>query len=136
METRELLKKEVETKFAKLAVETTPGTLDRYPAVPSPITVDTRELLKKEVETTPGILERYPAVPRPTTVDTRELLKNEVETRFCRFGDEIKGRIEDANSLGSIKLLIYFSRPAVVEIRFGEESKSRRFAVETKFKRL
>ena len=77
METKELLKKEVETRLAKLGVETTPGTLDRYPAVPRPITVDTKELLRKDVE-----------------------------TKFCRFGDEIKGSIEEANSVGSINELI------------------------------
>ena len=48
----------------------------------------------------------------------------------------MKGRIDDANSAGSMKLLIYLSSPAVVEIRFGEESKLRRFCVETKFRRL
>ena len=67
METRELLRKEVETRLAKLAVETTPGTLERYPAVPRPLTVETKELLKNEVETrlaklgvetTPGTLDK------------------------------------------------------------------------------
>ena len=57
-------------------------------------------------ETTPAILDRYPAEPKPTTVDTRELLRKEVETRLARFGVEINGRIEEANSAGSIKELI------------------------------
>ena len=99
-------------------------TLDRYPAEPKPTTVDTRELLKKEVETklsklgdetTPGTLERYPALPRPLTVDTRELLKKEVETKLARLGVEIKGRIDEANSVGSINELIKVWSPSVVE---------------------
>ena len=48
-------------------------------------------------------------------VDTR-LVRLAVETKFNKLGVEIKGRIEDANSLGSIKLLIYVSRPAVVDL--------------------
>jgi hypothetical protein len=44
-----------------------------------------------------------------------------VETIPVRFGMEIKGRMEDASSAGSMKLLMYRSRPAVVEMRFGEE---------------
>ncbi len=59
-------------------------------------------------------------------VETK-FIKLAVETRLVRFGVEIKGRIDDANSAGSIKLLMYRSRPAVVEIRFGDESKLRRF---------
>ena len=35
-----------------------------------------------------------------------------------------------------MKLLIYLSSPAVVERRFGDESKLRRLAVETKFIKL
>ena len=50
-----------------------------------------------------------------------------VETKLVRLGMEMKGRIDDANSAGSMKLLMYCSRPAVVEIRFGDESKLRRF---------
>jgi hypothetical protein len=46
--------------------------------------------------------------------DTR-LNKLGVETNPKRFGVDIKGKIEEANSLGSIKLLIYCSNPAVVE---------------------
>jgi hypothetical protein len=50
-----------------------------------------------------------------------------VETKLVRFGTEMKGRIEEANSWGSTKLLMYRSKPAVVEIRLGDESKLRRF---------
>ena len=124
VDTKELLKKEVETKLTRLGVETTPGTLERYPALPKPTTVDTKELLRKEVETkfsklavetTPGTLERYPADPRPLTVDTKELLKNEVETRLAKLGVEIKGRMEEANSVGSINELIKVWSPRVVD---------------------
>ena len=38
-----------------------------------------------------------------------------VETKFRRLGVEINGRIEEASSLGSIKLLMYRSKPATVE---------------------
>jgi hypothetical protein len=68
-------------------------------------------------------------------VDTK-FIKLGVETNPVRLGIEIKGRTEEASSAGSIKLLIYRSRPAVVEMRFGEEIKFRRFWVETKFKRF
>ena len=67
------------------------------------------------METTPGTLERYPAVPRPLTVDTRELLRNEVETKLSKLGVEINGRIEEAYSTGSIKELIKVWSPRVVE---------------------
>jgi hypothetical protein len=40
-----------------------------------------------------------------------------VETKPKRLGTLIKGRIEEASSVGSIKLLIYRSNPAVVETR-------------------
>jgi len=59
-------------------------------------------------------------------VETR-FIKLAVETKLVRFGTEMKGRIDEANSRGSIKLLIYLSSPAVVEIRFGDEIKLRRF---------
>jgi hypothetical protein len=50
-----------------------------------------------------------------------------VETIPVRLGIEIKGRMEEASSAGSIKLLMYRSKPAVVEIRFGLEIKLMRF---------
>jgi hypothetical protein len=68
-------------------------------------------------------------------VETK-FIKLAVETKLVRFGVEIKGRIDEASSAGSIKLLMYRSRPAVVEMRFGEEIKLRRFCVETKFSKL
>jgi hypothetical protein len=59
-------------------------------------------------------------------VDTR-FIKFGVETIPVRLGIEIKGRMEEASSAGSIKLLMYRSKPAVVEIRFGLEIKLMRF---------
>jgi hypothetical protein len=59
-------------------------------------------------------------------VDTR-FIKLGVETIPVRLGMEIKGRMEEANSAGSMKLLIYRSRPAVVEIRLGDEIRLMRF---------
>jgi hypothetical protein len=65
-------------------------------------------------------------------VDTR-FIKFGVETIPVRLGIEIKGRMEEASSAGSIKLLMYRSKPAVVEIRFGLEIKLMRFCVDTRF---
>jgi hypothetical protein len=59
-------------------------------------------------------------------VETK-LIKLGVETIPVRLGIEMKGRIEEASSAGSMKLLMYRSRPAVVEIRFGDEIKFKRF---------
>ena len=59
-------------------------------------------------------------------VETK-FIKLAVETKLVRFGVEIKGRIDEASSAGSIKLLMYRSRPAVVDIRFGEEIKLIKF---------
>ena len=59
-------------------------------------------------------------------VETK-LIKLAVETKLVRVGVEIKGRIEEASSAGSMKLLMYRSRPAVVEIRLGEEIRLMRF---------
>jgi hypothetical protein len=59
-------------------------------------------------------------------VDTK-FIKLGVETIPVRLGMEIKGRMEEASSAGSIKLLMYRSKPAVVEIRFGLEIKLMRF---------
>ncbi len=58
------------------------------------------------VETKPGVTK--------VAVETK-LRRFGVETRFKRLGTEIKGRIDEANSRGSMKLLIYRSKPAVVE---------------------
>jgi hypothetical protein len=59
-----------------------------------------------------------------------------VETKLVRLGVEIKRIIVEASSAGSTKLLMYRSRPAVVEMRFGLEIKFRRFWVETKLTKL
>ena len=59
-------------------------------------------------------------------MDTK-FIKLGVETIPVRFGMEIKGRMEDASSAGSMKLLMYLSSPAVVEMRFGDEMRFRRF---------
>ena len=59
-------------------------------------------------------------------MDTR-FIKLGVETIPVKFGMEMKGRMEDASSAGSMKLLMYRSRPAVVEIRLGEEIRLMRF---------
>ena len=72
---------------------------------------------------------------RRFAVDTK-FNKLGVETKLARLGVEIKGRMEDANSEGSMKLLMYLSRPAVVEIKLGDEIKLRRFCVETKLIKL
>jgi hypothetical protein len=68
-------------------------------------------------------------------VDTK-FIKLAVETKLVRFGVEMKGRMEDASSAGSIKLLMYLSSPAVVEMIFGLEIRLRRFCVETKLRRF
>jgi hypothetical protein len=44
-----------------------------------------------------------------------------VETKLRRLGVEIKGRIDEANSRGSIKLLIYCSNPVTVETNWRDE---------------
>jgi hypothetical protein len=74
-----------------------------------------------------GIVDKYPAVPRPLTVEANWVSRKVVETNPRRLGMEIKGRMEEASSAGSMKLLMYRSRPAVVEMRLGEEIKLRRF---------
>ena len=59
-------------------------------------------------------------------VDTR-FSKLAVETRFSKLGVEINRIIVEASSAGSTKVLMYRSKPAVVEMRFGLEIKFRRF---------
>jgi hypothetical protein len=98
---------------------------DTYPIVPRPATVDINWLVRYEVDT---MLMRL-------AVETK-FIKLAVETKFWRLGTEIKGRIDEANSWGSTKLLMYLSSPAVVEMRLGDESKLRRFWVETKLFKL
>ena len=66
------------------------------------------------VETNPGVTK--------VAVDTK-LRRLGVETKLSKFGVEMKGRIDDANSRGSIKLLIYRSNPATVDTSCKEEIK-------------
>jgi hypothetical protein len=87
----------------RLGVETNPGVRR--------VAVETK-LSKLGVETYPGV--------RRVAVDTK-LSKLGVETKLSKFGVEIKGRIDEANSLGSMKLLIYRSNPATVETSCNEE---------------
>ena len=77
----------MDTKFARFCVLTNP--------------------IKFGVETTPrnDAELRYPSVPNPITVEFSWFVKNPAE---------IKGVIEEANSAGSINVLTYLSRPAVV----------------------
>jgi hypothetical protein len=77
----------VETKLRRLGVETTPGTEERYPAVPRPLTVDAIWVSRYVVDTK---LRRF-------AVETK-FIKLAVETRLVRFGVEINGRMEEANS--------------------------------------
>ena len=89
--------------------------METYPAEPRPMTVEFNWLLRYDVDTKFnkfGVLTN-PGVSR-VAVDTR-FKRLGVETKFRRFGVEIKGRIDEANSRGSIKLLIYCSNPATVE---------------------
>ena len=65
------------------------------------------------VETTPPIEETYPAEPNPVTVELSCVVRKVVE---------IKLRTDDANSVGSIKLLTYLSSPAVVDINVAVET--------------
>ena len=80
--------------MSKLGVETNPGV--------TRVLVETK-LSKLGVETNPG------------------LKRVAVDTKFRRFGVEIKGWIDEANSRGSIKLLMYRSKPATVETNCREE---------------
>jgi hypothetical protein len=67
------------------------------------------------------------------------LSKFGVETNPNKLGVDIKGKIEEANSLGSIKLLMYCSSPAVVETsverRDNEEIYPKEPKVSAKFNR-
>ena len=89
----------METKFSKLGVET---KLRRFG--------DETKFSKLGVET------KFKRLGDETRFN-----KLGVETKFNKFGVEIKGKREEANSLGSIKLLMYRSSPAVVETRVSEE---------------
>ena len=89
-----LLKNEVETRLSKFGVDTNPGV--------TKVAVETR-FSKFGVETNPGVS------------------KVAVETKLRRLGVEINGRIDEANSRGSMKLLMYRSNPATVETSCREE---------------
>ena len=93
------------TWFNRLGVETKPG-LTR-------VAVETK-LRRFGVETNPGVTK--------VAVDTK-LRRLGVETRLRRLGVEINGRIDDANSRGSMKLLINRSNPATVDTNCKEEMK-------------
>jgi hypothetical protein len=87
----------VDTKLRRFGVETNPGV--------KRVAVETKLrrfavltwFKRLGVETNPG--------PKRVAVDTK----------LRRFGVEIKGKIEEASSLGSMKLLMYLSNPATVE---------------------
>ena len=94
METK-FIKFAVETRFTRLGVETTPGTEERYPAVPRPLTVEATWVSRYVVETK---LVRFAVETRFTkfwvetklfrlAVDTK-LTKLAVETKLARLGVE------------------------------------------------
>ena len=91
---------------------------ETYPAVPKPATVEAKLLPMGNAVRIPAVvdvnwlLEMYPAVPRPVTVEANCEAKNVVETKFATV---------EANSVGSMKLLIYVRRPCVVEPSCDEE---------------
>jgi hypothetical protein len=95
----------VETKLRRLGVETTPGTEERYPAVPRPLTVEATWVSKYVVETK---LARFAVETRlvKLAVETKlfklavetKLIKLAVETKLVRLGVEMKGRMEEASS--------------------------------------
>ena len=102
----------VETMFAKLAVET---KFARFAVLtcPAKLAVETR-LARFAVLTNPpklGILERYPAVPRPITVEVTFVAKPILETKPA-VPRPITVLV---NSVGSIKLLIYWVNPIDVD---------------------
>jgi hypothetical protein len=84
----------VETKFNKFGELTNPA------------------VWKKRVVDTKDTLETYPTVPKPITV----------EVRFdCNPIPATVERTVDASSVGSINVLMYRSRPKVVERSWEEE---------------
>ena len=93
VDVKEVSKKGVLTKFDRLTVE-------RYPAVPRPATVDCKEAD-----------ETYPNVPKPIVVDVT-FESNPTEERNPIVPNPI---IVDVNSVGSINVLIYVVNPWVVE---------------------
>ena len=77
----------METKLIRLGVETTPGTEERYPAVPRPLTVEATWVSRYVVDTK---LTKF-------CVETK-FIKLAVETKLVRLGTEMKGRIDEASS--------------------------------------
>jgi hypothetical protein len=73
------IKLAVETKLRRLGVETTPGTEERYPAVPRPLTVEATWVSRYVVETKLAKL----------AVETR-LVRLAVEIKFVRFAVDTK----------------------------------------------
>ncbi len=71
----------------RLGVETTPGTEERYPAVPRPLTVDATWVSRYVVDTK---LTKF-------CVETK-FIKLAVETKLVRLGTEMKGRMDEASS--------------------------------------
>ena len=76
-------------------VERVLGIFAKPPAPTVPYAVDKDEIAELIDEYIDNVL-TYPADPRPSTVDTRDVVK---------YVEEIKGRIDDASSEGSMKLL-------------------------------
>ena len=115
-----LLRFGVETKFTKLGLETKLRRLGVETKFRR-FSVDTK-LTKLGVETRLrrfGVDTRFRRLGvdiklRRLGVETK-LRRLGVDTKPKRLGTLIKGRIDEANSAGSMKLLIYRSKPAVVE---------------------
>ena len=114
----------VETRLNRFGVETNPLIEEIYPAEPRPVVVDSKRVSRNEVLTILSKLGDETKFRR-LGLDTKfkrfgvetKLSRLGVETKFNKLGLEINGKIEEANSLGSTKLLIYRSNPAVVETR-------------------
>jgi hypothetical protein len=73
----------VDTKLLK-------DTVDKYPKVPSPLTVDWREDSRRLVDTKllKDTVDKYPKVPNPLIVDWRVKSKNGVEIRVVVPADK------------------------------------------------
>ena len=88
-------------------------SVETYPTVARPMTVEFSALLKKEVETR---FNKFGEETKFTKLgleirfnkfgDETKLRRFGVDTKFSKFGVEIKGSKEEANSRGSTKLLM------------------------------
>ena len=123
----------VETRLNRFGVETNPLIEEIYPAEPRPVVVDSKRVSRNEVLTILSKLgdetkfrrlgldtkfKRFGVETKLSRLGVEtKFNKLGVETKFNKLGLEINGKIEEANSLGSTKLLIYRSNPAVVETR-------------------